>query len=93
MTDHTNNPPNRGAASARCPAAHLNDARPCEGPLDAVVITDGGRGSAIGCVLHGAIMYASLTTVRVTPGPGHRDGDCVDVYNRSRTLRPFDGVA
>jgi hypothetical protein len=44
----------------RCDAQHCEDSRPCVGPVDAVTIRAAAGDAATGCVLHGAVILASL---------------------------------
>ena len=72
-----------------CGAAHSEDPRPCEGPVDAVRVVDRVGSAVSGCLLHGAVLLASLDDGRVYPlnGPA---GSAIAVYLRARSLRPFD---
>ena len=72
----------------RCPAAHPEDPAPCEGPV-VVQVTDAFGGEVVGCVLHGARLYASLTDPRVYPLPGAAEGAAIEVYRRAQALPPF----
>jgi hypothetical protein len=78
-----------GGLAARCPAAHDEDPRPCDGPADAVRIVDRVGAEVAACPLHGAVLLASLDRGRVYPHDGP-DGSAITVYTRARTLRPFD---
>lgn len=71
----------------RCPAAHVDDPDPCEGP-EAVVILDEHGDEARACVHHGARLYASLHRPRVRPLSGH-DGIALEVYYRAQHTAPF----
>ena len=70
----------------RCAAAHLDDPRPCSGALDAVLILDRVGASVTACVLHGAVLLASLDGGRVYP----LAGSAVFVYRLAQGLQPFD---
>jgi hypothetical protein len=72
-----------------CPAAHPLDPRPCQGRADAVRIVDRAGAGVEACLLHGAVLLASLDGGRVYPanGPG---GSAIAVYTRARELPPFD---
>ncbi|HKS99251.1 MAG TPA: hypothetical protein VJT31_06940 [Rugosimonospora sp.] len=77
------------ASPGRCTAAHALDPRPCEGAPDAVQIVD-WVGEAVGaCLLHGAVLLASLDRARVYP-LGGPEGCAITVYVRARSLAPFD---
>ncbi|MET7304646.1 hypothetical protein [Embleya sp. NPDC005575] len=75
--------------TTRCPAAHPDDTSPCEGRPDAVRILDQLGTETLACVRHGAILHASLTGPRVYPGPGHSNGDAIEVHKRAATLPPY----
>ena len=72
----------------RCAAAHAEDPRPCEGRPDAVRVVDAGGAEALACVLHGAVLLASLADGRVYPAAGP-DGTAIDVYKRAQELPAF----
>ncbi|MGW4476988.1 hypothetical protein ACWENQ_45670 [Nonomuraea sp. NPDC004354] len=72
----------------RCPAAHEDDRQRCEGPADAVIIQDVAGTKVEGCVLHGAIMLASLKGAKVYPGPV--EGYAIEVFTRAQGMKPFD---
>ncbi len=74
----------------RCAAAHAEDARGCEGSREAVRIVDLTGGETTGCVLHGAVLLASLVEARVYPGSGDPGGAAIEVYQRAQSLEPFD---
>lgn len=58
--------PSAGSESGgRCPAAHTADPRPCESVIDAVQIVDQAGVGVAGCLLHGAVLLASLHRSRV----------------------------
>lgn len=69
----------------RCPAAHVEDPSPCDGPHDAVRVCDQFGGEAYGCLHHGAVLLASLEGGRVYPGTG----SAIEVFERAQKLRPF----
>jgi hypothetical protein len=81
----------RGVDSAltRCPAAHAEDPRPCDGPTDTVRIVDRPGAEVAACPLHGAVLLASLDRGRVYPLAGP-SGSAIGVYALARTLPPFD---
>jgi hypothetical protein len=84
-------PPEVAAAvpRGRCAAAHEEDARPCEGAIDAVQIVDQTGVAVAACLLHGAVLLASLDRARVYPLNGP-EGSAITVFARARTLPPFD---
>lgn len=73
-----------------CPAAHPEDRRPCDGPTDAVRITDSTGTETLGCIRHGAALLASMDGARVHPGPGDTGNAAITTYKRAAKLRPFD---
>jgi hypothetical protein len=75
--------------AARCPAAHAEDSRSCDGPTDAVRIVDRTGAEVAACPLHGAVLLASLDGGRVFPlnGPA---GSAIAVYVRARALPSSD---
>jgi hypothetical protein len=77
------------AALPRCPAAHVEDPRPCDGPPDAVRIGDRLGAGVAACPLHGAVLLASLDGGRVYPLAGP-NGSAIAVYALARKLPPFD---
>ncbi|MET9414130.1 hypothetical protein ABZY03_08050 [Streptomyces klenkii] len=77
--------------AVRCIAAHSEDPTSCEGPLDAVRITDRRGGQALACVHHGARMYASLDGARVYPVSV--SSAALEVYTRALTISPFAWMA
>ncbi|MFF4813260.1 hypothetical protein ACFY2K_01610 [Kitasatospora sp. NPDC001309] len=80
-------PGNTTSPQPRCEAAHLGDARPCEGPLDAVTVLDRHGDAAGACVHHGARLYASLVDPRVRVGSV--PGAAIEVYYRAQTTSAF----
>ncbi|MFJ8626239.1 hypothetical protein ACIRD3_25850 [Kitasatospora sp. NPDC093550] len=80
-------PGNTTAPQPRCEAAHLGDASPCEGPLDAVTVLNRYGDAAKACVHHGTRLYASLIGPRVQPGSV--PGAAVEVHNRAQTTSAF----
>jgi hypothetical protein len=77
------------ASPGRCTAAHALDPRPCEGAPDAVQIVDHAGDGVAACLLHGAVLLASLDRARVYP-LGGPEGCAITVHVRARTLPPFD---
>lgn len=77
------------ASPGRCTAAHALDPRPCEGAPDAVQIVDRAGDGVAACLLHGAVLLASLDRARVYP-LGGPEGCAIAVYVRARSLPPFD---
>jgi len=77
---------------ARCAAAHVSDPRPCEGRPDAVCVVDQAGAGTEACLLHGAVLLASLRHGRVYPLHGPQ-GSAITVYRRARDLPPFDFLA
>ena len=77
------------ASPGRCTAAHVLDPRPCEGAPDTVQIVDQTGGGVAACLLHGAVLLASLDGGRVYP-LGVPEGCAISVYVRARSLPPFD---
>lgn len=73
----------------RCPAAHPEDLRPCEGPPDAVRVVDREGNAAQGCLRHAATLLSSLDRGRVYPLRGS-EGSAIEVYRRAQTMPPFD---
>ncbi len=73
----------------RCAAAHLADPRPCEGQWDAVRVVDQTGAGTEACLLHGAVLLASLDRGRVYPLNGP-DGSAIVVFTRAQGLPPFD---
>jgi hypothetical protein len=73
----------------RCAAAHAEDPRPCDGAIDAVQIVDQTYVAVAACLLHGAVLLASLDRGRVYPLNGE-DGVAITVFTRAQALRPFD---
>ena len=72
-----------------CPAAHPLDSRSCQGRTDAVRIVDQTGAGVEACLLHGAVLLASLDCGRVYPANGPL-GSAIAVYTRARELSPFD---
>jgi hypothetical protein len=79
------------ARPERCPAALVADSRPCEGEPDEVRVIDRTGHGTSACLLHGAVLLASLEGGRVFPGYGGH-ASAIDVRCRAREMRPFDGV-
>lgn len=75
-------------APARCEAAHREDSRPCQGPTDAVRLVDPSGAEETGCVLHAAVVLASVKGVRVYPGSV--EGAAIEAFKRAQGMRPFD---
>jgi hypothetical protein len=73
----------------RCPAAHVADPRPCDGPTDSVQIIDQTGDATSACLLHGAVMLASLERGRAYPLNGP-DGSAITVFTRAQRLPAFD---
>jgi hypothetical protein len=73
----------------RCAAAHGEDPRPCEGATDAVQIVDQADVAVAACLLHGAVLLASLDRARVYPLSGP-EGSAITVFTRAGTLPPVD---
>lgn len=74
---------------SRCAAAHSDDVRQCEGQRNAVQIVDRTGASVAGCVLHGAVLLASLEGGRVAPLNGP-DGAAIEAFRRAQVVPPFD---
>lgn len=53
-----------------CDARHHRDRTRCEGPADAVTVTDRSGSTVAGCVRHGAALVATVVDARVVDGPG-----------------------
>ncbi|MBB5869671.1 hypothetical protein F4553_003050 [Allocatelliglobosispora scoriae] len=70
-----------------CDAQHCEDSRPCIGPADAVTIRAAAGDASTGCVLHGAVMLASLIGARVYPC--RVNGAAIAVFELAQTLPPF----
>jgi hypothetical protein len=80
----------RSSEARQCEAAHPDDKSPCEGPQDAVRVTDSAGRSAFGCVRHGAVLLASLAGGVVHAGPTSSGGEAIEVYRKAKTLKPFE---
>jgi hypothetical protein len=78
-----------GTTADRCAAAHVADPRACEGRPDAVRIADVGGASVDACVLHGAVLLASVEGSRVALLHGE-PGAATQAHRRARSLPPFD---
>lgn len=76
------------ARTTRCAAAHREDPRPCDGPEDAVRVVDASGAEQSGCVLHAAVVLASVTDARVYPGSV--EGAAIEAHKRAQGMRPFD---
>jgi hypothetical protein len=93
--DHQHSTAMPAAEINRCPAAHRDDATPCEGPHNAVRILDQRGTERLGCVHHAARLLASIEGGRVYPGPsstvGRTEGNgaAIDAYKRAQHLPPF----
>jgi hypothetical protein len=97
--------PVNSPAAARCEAASLYDPSLCEGPVDAVVVTEYSSlgvldhvhpyEGLLACLRHGSRILASMIEGRVGAGPcdrvDRRPGPpaCVETYRRSLILRAF----
>lgn len=75
------------AGGGRCAAAHPQDRSGCEGPGDAVRVVDRAGDEVAGCVRHAAVVLASVEGAGVYPGSVA--GAAVVVFERARSLRPF----
>jgi hypothetical protein len=53
-----------------CDAWHHRDRTRCEGPADAVTVTDRSGSTVAGCVRHGAALVATVVDAQVVDGPG-----------------------
>lgn len=80
---------NAATGDRRCEAAHVADPRGCEGRPDAVCIVDQTGAGVQACLLHGAVLLASLDRGRAYPLHGPQ-GSAIAVYTRARDLPPFD---
>ncbi|MFF2549191.1 hypothetical protein ACFVUY_42445 [Kitasatospora sp. NPDC058063] len=88
------------AVPPRCEAADPLDITPCEGPVDAVFVTETSPHGVLehvhmleelsACVHHGARVLASMVGGRVDAGPRERvgwpSGACVEVFLRAKKL-------
>ena len=90
--DPSTGPLNPAARQVRCAAAHVSDPRPCQGRPDTVRIVDQTGADTEACLLHGAVLLASLHLGRVYPLHGPQ-GSAITVYQRARDLPPFDFLA
>lgn len=72
----------------RCPAAHVADPRSCDGQHDAVRVIDQTGVSTAACLLHGAVLLASLHRGRVYPLNGPK-GSAIAVFALAQTLPAF----
>ena len=79
-------------AAVRCPAAHLDDPNPCNGPATVTVLDTSNRG-ADGCEHHAARMLASLDGGRVYALPDAPDGSAIRVFKAADGTRPYPWVA
>ncbi|MGE5698326.1 MAG: hypothetical protein ACM4D3_24680 [Candidatus Sericytochromatia bacterium] len=74
--------------STGCGARHPEDSTVCEGPPDAVAVTDSTGDEVFGCRRHAAVLLAALGEHgRVGLGPGGRGLAAIDVYQRAQALR------
>jgi hypothetical protein len=71
----------------RCEAAHRDDHQACDGPQDAVIVEDATGHQLHGCMLHGAILLASLEGGKVHPGSV--EGAAIEVFYRAQSMKPF----
>ncbi len=76
------------ANTPRCPAAHLNDPSPCDGPPDAVRVVDQHGAEQDACVNHGSALLASLEDARVERGTV--EGAAIEAFKRAQQRTPFD---
>lgn len=77
----------KSGTDERCSAAHVEDTRPCVGAADAVVVIDRAGGETAACVLHGAVLLASLVDGRVHQGS--EKGAAIAAYYLAQELAPF----
>ncbi|SFM01581.1 hypothetical protein [Streptomyces pini] len=71
----------------RCAAAHPEDPTPCQGPHDAVTVSDRSGGSAEGCEHHAARLLASLEGGHLAPGSV--EGAAIRVFETADRTRPY----
>ncbi len=69
-----------------CEAIHPEDRTACEGPQDAVRVSDPSGGSVLACVHHGARILATVTVATVAPA--EVPGAAIDAYRRARQMPP-----
>jgi hypothetical protein len=72
----------------RCPAAHLEDPTPCDGP-PTVTVLDRTNAGADGCAHHGASLLASLDGGRVYALPDAPPGSAIAVFKAAADTKPF----
>jgi len=70
-----------------CPATHAEDIRPCIGPANAALIVDQAGSQTEGCVLHGAVLLASLDHGQVVITKEHPASQLV--FELATGVRPF----
>lgn len=75
-------------AGPRCPAAHVEDPTPCDGP-PVVTLLDRANAGLDGCAHHGARMLASLDGGRVYALPDAPPGTAIAVFKAAATIRPY----
>jgi hypothetical protein len=71
----------------RCPAAHIEDPTPCDGPT-VVTVLDSTNAGADGCEHHAARLLASLTGSRVYSLPD-APGAAIRVHQAAGVTGPF----
>ncbi|MFD7772435.1 hypothetical protein [Streptomyces sp. NPDC059787] len=74
--------------TTRCPAAHIDDPTPCDGP-PAVTVLDRQNAGLDGCEHHGARLLASLEGGRVYALPDAPAGAAIRVFKAAADLPPF----
>lgn len=72
----------------RCPAAHIEDPLPCDGP-PVVTVLDVHNAGADACKIHGPRLLASLERGRVYALPDAPDGAALRVFREADRTRPF----
>lgn len=77
--------------TSRCQAAHPEDPTPCQGPGDAVTVSDRSGNSADGCEHHAARLLASLEGGHLEPGTV--EGAAIRVFESANRTRPYPWLA
>ncbi|WP_063775096.1 hypothetical protein [Streptacidiphilus anmyonensis] len=70
-----------------CEAIHPEDHTACEGPQDAVRVSDQLGGSVLACVHHGARILATVTAATVAPAAVR--GAAIEAYRRAKETPPL----
>ncbi|MFH9136036.1 hypothetical protein [Streptomyces sp. NPDC017524] len=76
------------STAVRCPAAHLEDATPCGGPV-VVTVVDAENAGADGCEHHAARMLASISGARPVAKPHAPAGMAARIFRTAQHTHPF----